>query len=393
MNQEPPATGVHGAKYDHRSRNFDALIATASTLLSISVLFGFMDDLDGGTRVLAVTFVVVNSLALLWRRRLPWVTLAVNIGAALAIVALGLPLVVLHLTPLIALYSLASNTPRERSAWGLGAALVVLLIAEAASGFAETWETIAGNVVGLFSAWLLGTFVFNRQIYMNQLEIRTRELEEARDELAKKILTEERLRIARELHDVVAHSLSLIAVQSGVGAHVGEQQPEHARRALHEVERTSRQALDEMRRLLGVLRSDEVAHLGPVPSLDGLPSLVEQVSATGPKIELRIHGEPQPLSPSIDLTAYRIVQESLTNVVKHARATEARTVLTYFPNRLVIEIVDNGSGPPPTSRDGGHGLAGMRERVAMFGGSLDAGPLRDGGFRVHAEFPLTKESS
>ncbi|MGH2701885.1 MAG: sensor histidine kinase, partial [Actinomycetota bacterium] len=349
--------------------------------------------LSGRTQVLAITFVVANSVALFWRRRLPWATLAVNLGAALAIVALGLPLVVLHLAPLIALYSLASNTPPERSGWGLGAALVVLLIAEAASGFAETWETIAGNVVGLFSAWLFGTFVFNRQIYMNQLELRTRELEEARDELAKRILTEERLRIARELHDVVAHSLSLIAVQSGVGAHVSEQQPEQARRALQEVEKTSRQALDEMRTLLGVLRSDEVAHLDPVPGLDGLPSLVEHVSAAGPKIEFQVHGEPQPLPPSVDLTAYRIVQESLTNVVKHARATEARTVLTYAPNRLVIEIVDNGGGPPTTGRDGGHGLAGMRERVAMFGGSLDAAPLRDGGFRVHAELPLTKESS
>jgi signal transduction histidine kinase len=385
--------GVHVIPYERRSRIFDALIATASSLLSISILIGFTDELTGGTRVLAVTVVVANNLALFWRRRYPWGVLSVNLTTALVLVAIGLPLVILHLAPLIALYSLSSNTTRDRSVWGLGAAIVVLFIAEAASGFAETWDTVAGNVVGLFSAWLFGTFVFSRQLYMSQLEVRTRELEEARDELANRIVTEERLRIARELHDVVAHSLSLIAVQSGVGAHVIEQQPQQAKRALQEVENTSRQALDEMRRLLGVLRSDEVANLDPVPGLDGLPSLVKQVSAAGPKIELQVHGERQPLPPSVDLTAFRIAQESLTNVVKHAHATEARTVLTYTPNRLVIEIVDNGSAPPRNSPDGGHGLAGMRERVAMFGGSLEAGPLRDGGFRVHAELPLTKQNS
>lgn len=387
-----PAVGSPKSTYGVRSQVFDALIALGSTFLSISILLSFLDSLSGLWRPLVFLLVLVHNLSLFWRRRTPWTSYTINLVSGVALAATGLPMVVLHLAPLIAVYSVSSRAPRPRALCALAATLIALMAGEIITDSPDGLSTIVGNLVAIVSAWLLGAFVFARQTYVERLELRTRELDAARGELAHTAVIEERLRIARELHDVVAHSLSMIAVQSGVGGHVLDEQPEEARRSLAAIEDVSRKALDEMRVLLGVLRDGEQVSLGPAPGLSELDNLVTRVSSAGTKVTVRMQGEARSLPPGLDLTAYRIVQESLTNVVKHAHATCARMVLTYAPDRLVIEVVDDGRGPVGGLSDG-HGLDGMRERVQIFGGSLTAGPLRDGGFRVHAELPFSEDSA
>jgi signal transduction histidine kinase len=229
-----------------------------------------------------------------------------------------------------------------------------------------------------------------RQEAIAAAQERAAELELAREELARRAVTEERLRIARELHDVVAHSMSIIAVQSGVGAHVLDSQPEEARKALAAVEATSRQALVEMRRLLGVLRAETEPRgsLVPAPGLADVEALAAEVAQAGVRVEVRIEGTPAELPAGLDLSAYRIVQEALTNVVRHAGPATARVAVSYAADRVRVEVVDDGRGGDPGRDHGGHGIAGMRERAELYGGTLEAGPGPGGGFRVAASLPL-----
>jgi len=240
------------------------------------------------------------------------------------------------------------------------------------------------------SAWLLGYFVGVRRRDTAELRRRAAELELAREELARRAVSEERLRIARELHDIVAHSMSVIAVQSGVGAHVIDTQPEEARKALAAVEDTSRSALNELRRLLGVLRQDgdEADGLGPAPGLGDLGRLAAQMGEAGLAVELEMRGTRPAVPPGVDLSAYRIVQESLTNVLKHAGPATAKVRVGYDEHELRVEVTDDGRGAAAGETAGGHGIAGMRERAAVFGGELSAGPRQGGGFRVAARLPL-----
>ena len=371
-----------------RSRLYDAVLAIWLMALSVSLLTTFLDGIDGTRRVLAVGLIVIHTGAIAFRRIAPWPVLLVNLATAVGVVSLDFPPVVLHLTPLVALYSVAAETPRSSSRWGLLLAVATLVAVETIGGWPSDGGTAIGNLVGLTATWLFGTSVHERKRYVSQLEERTRQLEEARLQLAERAVTEERLRIARELHDVVAHNLSMIAVQSGMGAHVIDRSPGEAKNALVAIEEGSREALDEMRRLVGVLRgSDRTTELAPAPGVDQIPALVERVGASGPAVELQVRGEPGDLPPGVDLTTYRIAQESLTNVLKHAHAERVRVTLTYGPTSLVLEIVDDGAGGS-TEAETGHGLDGMRERALMYGGTIDAGPLEEGGFRVRAELPL-----
>jgi signal transduction histidine kinase len=218
-----------------------------------------------------------------------------------------------------------------------------------------------------------------------------------REDRARRAVTEERLRIARELHDVVAHSMSVIAVQSGVGHHVLDTQPEEARRALAAIETTSRAALIEMRRLLGVLRQEGEprAALAPAPGLADLPFLLEQVTQAGLDVTLTMLGEVPQVSAPVDLTTYRIVQEALTNILKHGGPT-AQVRITYSEAEVYVEVLDDGRprAPRPAAArsDLGHGLIGMRERVAVFGGRLSAGTRPGGGYRVAAHLPLSPQT-
>jgi signal transduction histidine kinase len=207
-------------------------------------------------------------------------------------------------------------------------------------------------------------------------------------ELARSAVSEERARIARELRDLVAHSVSIIAVQAGAAEQLIEHDPIAARDHLSAVRRTARQTMGEMRRLLDVLREDDPVYT-PLAGLSQLPDLLDEVRAAGVDVELLESGDRRELSPAIDLVAYRVIQESLTNVRKHAAGAEAKVALAYTPRELTIEIVNEPGSPSGYASNGaGHGLIGMRERVRIFGGRFDAGKRVDGGFRVHAVLPL-----
>jgi signal transduction histidine kinase len=257
--------------------------------------------------------------------------------------------------------------------------------------------TVLSNALLIAAVWLLGHFVGVRRLYVLELEERTAELEQAREELARRAVTEERLRLARELHDVVAHAMSVIAVQSGVGAHVADTQPEEAARALAAIEATSRAALEELRRLLGVLREEDEPQgdLAPVPGLADLEGLLAELAKAGLAVKLQVNGTRPPLPAGVDLSAYRIVQEALTNVVKHAGPTRAQVVVDFRDHDVRVEVTDDGRGAVTSVSDGragtGHGLIGMRERVQAFGGDLEVGPRPDGGFRVAARLPLAAD--
>jgi len=345
--------------------------------------------------VLAVGYalVLLHTLPLVARRRFPGAVLAVCVASGLAFAALFMPPSFLGPAMPVAVYSVAAYGRRWVSLAGLAVAEL---------GLAAVWFTPAmleRSTFLLFMgviavAWVLGHFVGDRQVYAAQLEERTAELERAREELARQAVTEERLRLARELHDVVAHAMSVIAVQSGVGTHVADSQPEEVGKALAAIEATSRGALEELRRLLGVLRQDNEsqASLTPVPGLANLDSLLAEVGKAGLAVRLRVEGTPLQLPAGVDLSAYRIVQEALTNVVKHAGPAHAQVTIGYRDQEVTVEVTDDGRGAVPPASDGrmgaGHGLIGMRERVQAFSGDLEVGPCPGGGFRVAARLPL-----
>jgi signal transduction histidine kinase len=339
-----------------------------------------------GTLALGYGLVLLHTLPLAARRRFPGTVLGISVGSGLASAALGLPPVVLGVAILVAVYSVAAYGTRWVSLAGLAAAELGSAAVQLTPGRFE-WPTPVSNALVIGAAWLLGHFVGVRRAYTVQLE-------RTRAEVARRAVAEERLRLARELHDVVAHAISVIAVQSGVGAHVANSQPEEAAKALAAIEATSRAALTELRRLLGVLRQDGESQgdLAPVPGLADLDALLAEVAKAGLAVRLRVEGTPSQLPAGVDLSAYRIVQEALTNVVKHAGPARAQVTIGYGDREVTVEIVDNGRGMAAPTDNGraelGHGLIGMRERVQMFDGELQAGPRPGGGFRVAARLPL-----
>jgi signal transduction histidine kinase len=221
-------------------------------------------------------------------------------------------------------------------------------------------------------------------------EMRAIFAEREREAAARIAVAEERARIARELHDIVAHAMSVMVLQVGAVRHKLPQTLEEDRDALGRVEQAGRTALAEMRRLLGAMRSDgDGLELGPQPGLDGLDSLVDDVSGAGLPVRVHVDGEPFPLPRAIDLSAYRIVQEALTNALKHAHASHADVTVRYRPDKLELEIADDGSGPAVTNGHG-HGLVGIRERVHIYGGEMSAGAAPAGGFVLSARLPVDR---
>jgi signal transduction histidine kinase len=245
-------------------------------------------------------------------------------------------------------------------------------------------------------SWVFGRFTRVRRAYYAELEDRAARLERERDAQSKVAVAAERARIARELHDVVAHNVSVMIVQADGAAFVLDGSPEQAKEALAIIASTGRQALEEMRRLLGVLRSSDAGgEYVPQPGVEQLPELLEQVRSAGLPVAFAVEGDPRPLPRGVELTAYRIVQEALTNVRKHGGPDATASVrLCFAPQRLQMLIEDDGRGASADSvREGGvdglgHGLIGMRERVGMVGGTLDAGPRPGGGFRIDVVLPL-----
>src|SRR5215211_4425169 len=283
-----------------------ALVATGvSTAMFISIPIA--RGQPRGTLVLGYALVLLHTLPLAARRRFPLAVLATSVASGLAFAALDLSPDLLWMTFLVAVYSVAAYGSRWVSLAGLAVAEVGWVAIQLTPGRFQA-PTVISNALLIAAVWLLGHFVGVRRVYVGQLEERTAELEQAREELARRAVTEERLRLARELHDVVAHAMSVIAVQSGVGAHVADTQPEEAAKALVAIEATSRGALEELRRLLGVLRqADEPqGDLAPVPGLADLDSLLAEVSKAGLAVKLRVNGTRPPVPAGVDLSAYRI---------------------------------------------------------------------------------------
>ena len=328
------------------------------------------------------------STAVVLRRSHPVAAVGLGLVSGMAYAAAGYPP---NIAPavLLPMYTAANRLTEAPSRRLLAVAFVAACLA-ATLGPGPTNTTVPLLVAG---AWFLGRYARARRLYTEALEAKNRELEQAQHELARRAVTEERLRIARELHDVVAHNMSVVAVHAGTGRLVAAGDPAAAERALATIEETTRSALTEMRQLLGVLRSGdgdgrEPAALVPAPGLRDLDTLVADVVRSGLPVELRVHGERPAVPPGVDLSAYRVVQEALTNVLKHAGPARAVVDVRYTDSSLTVEVADDGRGAAPPSAPGGHGLAGMRERLAVHGGTLHAGPEPAGGFRVAARFPL-----
>ena len=237
-------------------------------------------------------------------------------------------------------------------------------------------------------AWLVGFGLGSKFRQVTEAQERAARLEREREDQARLAVAEERARIARELHDVVGHSVSVMTVQAAGVRRLLKPEQEREREALEIVEQTGREALAEMRRLVGVLRRPEEAPaLAPQPSLEHLDRLVAQAREAGLPVELRVEGDPVELAAGVDLTAYRVVQEGLTNALKHARAERAEVLVHYDDGHVELTVTDDGSGDGG-GESGGHGLVGMRERVSVYGGELEAGPLPEGGYRLRARLPL-----
>jgi signal transduction histidine kinase len=295
---------------------------------------------------------------------------------------------------LLAFYSVAAHSPRRRAlvAGFVGFAFLALPIAQDIEWQPVTWSKVAlyaGRLAPLVAAWVLGDNMRTRREYFRALEERAAQLEREQQANARRAAAEEQARIAREVHDVVAHNLSVIIVQATAADAVFTSDPDDAQRAVRTIGTTARQALDELRRVLGVVRTGEERSPGfpPQPSLAQLDTLVGQVRAAGLAVELETSGEPHELPSALELSVYRIVQEALTNTLRHGDARHATVRLRYDTDAVDVEIVDDGTSS--TANGGsGQGLIGMRERAAAFGGRVEAGPDAAGGFRVAARLPL-----
>jgi signal transduction histidine kinase len=255
-------------------------------------------------------------------------------------------------------------------------------------------STVFSNVVLYTAALGIGWAVQSRRLRLVAAEERAELLEREQEEERARAIADERLRIAQELHDVMAHSMSVIAVQAGAGMHVADTDAAEAKKALENISATSRSTLAELRRMLGVLRDDgDGANYAPAPGLGDLDRLAREVSDAGVPVEVQIEGSLDDVPPGIDFTGYRIVQEALTNVLKHAGPSTATVHVVHSPGALHIEVLDDGRGVNGRSPGSGHGLTGMRERVAVYGGTLAAGPVDGGGFKVRAELPYARTSA
>lgn len=339
-----------------------------------------------GSRWLQAIALVVMTASVAWRRASPVLAGAVA-GAALgAQTLLGEADVVAGFVALmIVTYSAASYAPLRRALVGgafvAGGVFVYPIVS--ATTFAEE----AGNLAIFAGMWVLGRMVRSRQMRAVEAEARARAVEQDREERIRAVIAEERSRMARELHDIVAHGVSLMVLQAGAARQTLDTAPAAVPDLLMTIERAGRQSLDEMHRLLALLRHDDES-LAPSPRLDALDGLLDDVRRAGLRVEQRIEGEPRRLPPGLEVSAYRIVQESLTNTVRHAEAEEARVVVRYDVDAVELEVTDDGRGVPGPERPAGHGLIGMRERAALFGGWVTSGPAEAGGWEVRARLPI-----
>ncbi|MBC2900209.1 sensor histidine kinase [Streptomyces cupreus] len=341
-------------------------------------------DLDAFARAL----LLVAGLLLLWRHRYPVAVAFGTAGAAMVYLGAGYPYGPVFLTVAISCFS-AIVAGHRRAAWAAMGTLWVghVLVAH----WLYQWLPPSGDSAapwgqeGVVAAWVVAIVALS-ELVRTRREQWARERAE-RAQAARRRADEERLRIARELHDVLAHSISVINVQAGVGLALLDTDPEQARTALTTIKAQSKEALGEVRQVLDTLRAPGDAPRAPAPGLGRLPELVDQAAGAGLTVDVR--GTPPPLAPGTDLAAFRIVQEALTNVVRHSGSRHARVHLDHGGGTLRIRVDDDGPATGADAGGSGNGLAGMRERAAALGGTIEAGPRADGGFRVLAVLPLT----
>jgi signal transduction histidine kinase len=350
---------------------------------------------------LAWGLLAVATVALVARRRRPALVVLVTSVATVASVGLGYPLGLIWVAPLLALYSAAAGGHR-RLAMVAGGVLAAVLVGWAlVDPELGTPAEVAMAVLIVALAVATGEVARGRRDYLAEAERRAVEAERTREETARRRAGEERLRLARDLHDITAHTIAVIAIQAGVAEEALADGPEPAREAVRAIRASSRQALAELKATVATLREGEAAATpGPLPGLDQLGELVAMAQRGGVRVELAVAGAARPLPPAVELTAYRIAQEALTNVLRHAQATSATVALRYGRDALQVEVEDDGraAGPAQPSTAGagslsrsaptGHGLVVMAERAAAIGGHLEAGPKPASGWRVRAWLPL-----
>ncbi|NEB74959.1 sensor histidine kinase [Streptomyces sp. SID14478] len=379
---------------------FWAVILFGMSVVGAGAIDGRESDYnEAATLVCAALLGVVVAL----RRRMPEKMLVLAAFVGLAQLVTDARVNPSDFAMLVIVYTVAATGARWASRLALAGGLCAAPLAqlrwpEEHQGAAGTLALMVFTMVPFALAWVLGDSLRTRRAYLAQLEERANRLEKEREAQSKVAVAAERARIARELHDVVAHNVSVMVVQADGAAYVLDQAPEQAKKALETISGTGRQALAEMRRLLGVLRTGEHEEGGeyvPQPDVEQIEDLVEQVRTAGLPVDFKVEGTPRPLPSGVELTAYRIVQEALTNTRKHGGDNAGASVrLVYFDDGLGLLVEDDGKGAPhELYEDGGadgrgHGLIGMRERVGMVGGTLDAGPRPGGGFRISVLLPL-----
>ncbi|NUS09888.1 MAG: sensor histidine kinase [Streptomyces sp.] len=371
-----------------------ALLVTAATVLTAG-----REQVPPQLRALDATaylLVAMGGAALALRHLAPLWTFTLTLLPGIAYQAAGYPGGPAPAPIILALYSMAARGERQR-VLGLGLVATAALTATRALSVPHGPGSplLVAFPTAIVAALYSGQIVANRRARVREAAERAALAEREREQETKRRIDAERLRIAREFHDVVAHNISLINVQATMGVHLMDQRPTEAGAALAAIKDVSRQTLRELRRIVDVLRqSDEAEPTAPAPGLAGLDALVAGTRHAGLPVELHVLGRPRPLPPTVDVAAFRIIQESLTNALRYSDAAPTRVTLTYRADALVVEVVDDGRGAakaasgsaPPVS---GHGIAGMRERANAVGGTLDAGPVDGGGFAVRADLPLT----
>lgn len=373
----------------HRHRDV-ALAVVLSTLLAVDLLgsAGSLAEPIGVGWIVDAVLALALTVSLAWRRRAPILVLAIAL-AGLLVSGQGVEQQrdawVIGL--LFALYSVGAEAGGRLALLGTAgmAALVAVAVAREPGGLMAVGESVF-LVLILGGPWVAGSAIRLGRRRERALERRTEVLAQGQETAAQEAVAAERARIARELHDVVAHALSVMILQAR-GARRTLDGESDAREAFDTIEATGTQALTEMRRLLGVLRTDDQGlALSPQPSLQDLGALVDQIREAGLPVAVSIQGTPIELPPGVDLAAYRILQEALTNCLRHARSATASVLVRYGADDIDLEVTDTGQAGE--IRSGGHGLIGMRERVVLYGGSIEIGPQQSGGFAVRTHLPL-----
>ncbi|MEV5952015.1 sensor histidine kinase [Streptomyces sp. NPDC051993] len=385
---------INGRRQGARTRigARDVLGSVAPLLLTIVAASVVPHEHRIALRWPAVVIAAVSCCALLWRRHYPFGVLVVAVTCGMILQVLGVRESPLVSSPVIvAVYTLAAQTDR-RTTWAATSSSAVLLVV-AAAVFQRSWLDPDNAAMLAWTALpaAVGDGLRSRRAYVTAVEERAEHAERTREQEARQRVAAERVRIARELHDVVAHHIALINAQAGVAVHLVSKQPEQILTALEDIRDTSRSALEELRVTVSLLRQsdDPQAPRDPMPGLAQVPALLASFERVGLSVKHTRHGLAELLAPTVDLAAYRIVQEALTNVRKHAGTDHARLCLHYRPQWLTITVEDDGRAGPQQPHPGmGHGLIGMRERAASVGGKLEAAARPDGGFTVTAELPL-----